>query len=576
MGRALSHPLFPYFAVVSAFAAAGVCYWRDAALHPAAALALGMAAAALAISLRNSRLIAAGRPTMAGEINGLHDAVDDLIDVHEELRDDVDHLLREPAQPLPAPRRAAPSLDAEPGFEPYEEDLDDEFQAAAAHVADDAPAARPIDPFDALPPAAARPSATGADGAAGSIVEALRAAAPRASARAAPAEAPRRRNPTTARAAAQSRLMRDLARQRAELDDLRSAADALDHRRRTPPDWSDPSQGPEWSVPRFVRRGTASAEPTASVPAAAPGGGLAVPAPSASNDPVAAAEPARPTARRRRAEPKVIEIAARRDAAPTPRPFDPDLGDERSMLTLRPMAVLSDGKPLFYEAVLRVPTPADAASGHAGARDNLALIKSLTALERIGAVAPEIGVFCPLSLHSLRDDAFLDALLNFLEQRRTLVSRLVIEISQVELGPDPEADASILTRLRDHGVTLSLGHVLDLSVEPRRLHRLGFRYIKLDCETMVGRENASPGALAHLTASFRRAGLDVIVEKIDGPSDKSTLAAAGVRFGQGRVIGSPIALGAVVADIQLARASRRALGDRTPAPKPGAEPASTG
>lgn len=583
MGRALSHPLFPFFAVAAAIGAAAMTWWRDPALHPAAAVALAMGTAALALALRHGRMMAQERPMLADEIGGLHDTIDDLLDVHDDLRADVDDFLDR-------------SDAARPGFHDFdagspEDDLDDEFRSTAAQSANAAQtepaaplargeralavAAAPqsrgalTNPLDALPPAAPADQPTigaKADDAAGPapepsgppLIQALRQAAPRPAPQSAPTAAaakgsrPARKNAVeAARAVAQSRLKRDLERQRTELDALRGAAKEIDRRRNEPPQWLDPADRPDWKVPRFVRRGAEQAAP-----------------PSQSSEPNAETSTRR-RARRRAAEPKVVEIAARRDSAPAARPFDPEIADVKALMTLQPMAVLADGKALFYEAALRgvrSKTQAAAQDAHGaepsrGEADNLALIKTMTALERIGAVAPEVGVFCNLSLHSLREEPFLSAMLGYLERRRALMSRLVIEISQIELGPDPDGDAVIFERLRDQGVTLSLDHVLDLSIEPRRMQRLGFRYVKLDCEAMLARDKASPGALAHLAASFRKAGLDVVVDRIDASAQRSALAAAGVRFGQGRAIGAPVALSAVVADIQLARASRRALGD---------------
>lgn len=615
MGRAFTHPLFPFFAMCAGVGAAAVSYWRDPSLSPESVIGLALAAAALAIGLRNGQLAALQRALFADKINGLNETVDDLIEVHEELRRDVDALYAEDpspstragpereARPLSAPERrqmgAAQTTGRHDGLDardagldrkepprdgsrieeprhdarvdqmwreadPIDDDitedaLDAEFRDARARTPTEAPVQAPVQ---------APRAQVG-----GSIVDSLRAAAPQmgASASDAPDPAARRPSAEVAHERARSRVIRDLERQREELDALRRDARALDERRQSGPKWLDKSQSPKWSRPRFVR--AAGASTPEKTPAQSGPDMKALPAPAA-----------RPTLSRAQATPPrrrsprdgvvrtVVEIESLRGRSSAGDRFDPELADARHGLTLQPMASLVDGKPLFFEAAAQpradgaATRSADAdrdsakIAGRLSAIDNLAVIQSVNALDKLSALAPEIGVFCNISLHSLRDDAFSDALLRYLDDRRSVASRLVIEVSQVEIGPTPDKDAAILSRLRDRGLGLSLDHVIDLSLEPKRFERLGFRYVKLDCQTTLAREAASPGALSHLTGSFRRAGLDIVVERIDTPMQMRALKQAGVRFGQGAVYGAPASLSAVLADLQIARASRRARG----------------
>ena len=257
--------------------------------------------------------------------------------------------------------------------------------------------------------------------------------------------------------------------------------------------------------------------------------------------------------------PHVQSAAAARTDAPaetasTKKPqFDesPDALGKRYALMMQAVFSVPDGEPRFFEAYTRrigadghVAETADhiaqaKADGKVGEVDNLLLVRCVAAAEQLRSGGRNVAVFCNLSMQSLRDPAYLRAFTAFLRKNSYLSRYLVFEFDQTELDDFYDADIDILQRLRETGFVFSIDHLEDWSIDIANLAKIGFRYVKLDSQSLLDRESRGPGAIERLVRSFDRAGLSLVVEKVASVEDARRLEAAGARFLQGAGLAEP-------------------------------------
>jgi cyclic-di-GMP phosphodiesterase TipF (flagellum assembly factor) len=131
-----------------------------------------------------------------------------------------------------------------------------------------------------------------------------------------------------------------------------------------------------------------------------------------------------------------------------------------------------------------------------------------------------------------------------MHHNRDLGGQIVFEFAQGSLlkaGAKGEENLSYLASL---GFALSMDHVESLAIDFRKLHALGFRYIKVRAETLV---NGMAVAGAAVTAEdlknlLARHGLDLIAERVESEKTVVQLLDFNVDFGQGYLFGEPRAV----------------------------------
>lgn len=497
MERWTTSPLYPLTA--TALGVLATLALLAAKVAASAALAVGLALFAAALSLRNWWVAEEERPLLAEELLGIHDDSDAMRHEADELRERLSDLGRQ------VERAAARSSDARAA------EAIELYGALSRRISDlerRQPRAEPGDAGERLEPPPLSPE--------------MRDRVDQAEARA------------QKLAQALSLAVREMRRQSRRLDVLEARA-----RGQAPA----PQAGEAVDIRAERRRSVAERraerehrpEPTEDRHAAARDQGAArdQDASSLSSDIAKAARLVLEKAGGARANHEAARVAPTTPSTRAER-FDPDADESGCEIVMQGVVELPGGAPRYLEALAE---PGDAGPELCGRRlDNFLLARSLAVIDELDAMGRDEGVFCNVSLDSLRNEMFLRSLLLHLERKPEIARRLVFELSQLDIDRASEADVALLQGVREKGFAFSLDHVFDWSADIARLARIGFQFVKLDCGALLQRVAAAPGAAERLMASFDRVGLTLVVENIETEDQLDALRRAGARFGQGPLL----------------------------------------
>lgn len=232
------------------------------------------------------------------------------------------------------------------------------------------------------------------------------------------------------------------------------------------------------------------------------------------------------------------------------------LEENRVDLYLQPIVSLPQRKLRFYEALSRlraedgsVIMPAQyikiaEPAGLMSVVDNLLLFRCVQIVRRLINKNRDIGVFCNISGDTLTDTEFFPQFLEYMHHHRDLAGQIVFEFAQKSVeagGVKAEENLSYLSSL---GFQLSLDHVDTLNVDFARLHKLGFRHIKVRAETLTRGMSGAQAAVAaeDFKKLLARHGLNLIAERVEDEKTVVQLLDYSVDFGQGYLFGEPRAV----------------------------------
>lgn len=241
-----------------------------------------------------------------------------------------------------------------------------------------------------------------------------------------------------------------------------------------------------------------------------------------------------------------------------------DMGDEEILaavrealkrdqvdLYLQPIVSLPQRKIRYYECFSRIRAGDDslilpdqylgltAREGLLGAIDNILLFRCVQLVRRAQKRRHNVGFFCNISAHTLSDRAFFADFSEFVAANSELAPQLVFELNQDDVDNRWDDVAPFLMRLARLGFTFSLDRVTNLDLDIELLTRRHFRFIKLDVAELLVRARQEPGSVAALKRALDRAGIDLIVEKIEDEADLIEALDFQIDFGQGYLFGGP-------------------------------------
>jgi cyclic-di-GMP phosphodiesterase TipF (flagellum assembly factor) len=223
------------------------------------------------------------------------------------------------------------------------------------------------------------------------------------------------------------------------------------------------------------------------------------------------------------------------------------LRDDRIEVVLQPIVSLPQRKRRFYECYTRL-SDSDGRlvraedyigvaerAGLITAIDNMLLFRCIQLVRKIQQKSESLDFFCNISDHTLADEDFFGDFVDYLETNAELAPNLVFEFAQASLAAHGPAVRRQLDRLRDLGVRFSLDQVGDLNFDAADLAARGVAFVKIECGLLAGDAAPAGAVMARLTA----AGIDLIVEKIEGEEVLRDLLDYGIDFGQGYLFGEP-------------------------------------
>ncbi len=229
------------------------------------------------------------------------------------------------------------------------------------------------------------------------------------------------------------------------------------------------------------------------------------------------------------------------------------LDDNRIDLYLQPIVTLPQRKTRYYEGLSRLRSedgevllPSDylrvaADAGIIPAIDNLLLFRCIQVVKRMVERHREIGVFCNISPHSLLDSEFFPQVIEYLQHNRELSAALHFEFSQAMVDSFGPLEHESLGALRELGFTFSMDRVARLDFSAEALARLGFAFVKVDCDLLLNRSVEARAQIhgADLSRLLGRFGIELIVEKIEQEHTVVDLLDYDVKFGQGYLFSTP-------------------------------------
>ena len=224
------------------------------------------------------------------------------------------------------------------------------------------------------------------------------------------------------------------------------------------------------------------------------------------------------------------------------------LREDRVELALQPIVSLPQRKRRFYECFSRIRTRQGEVifpeqyieiarqADLIGAIDNLLLFRCIQLIRKIQRQSQNIGFFCNVSPHTLRDGEFLGDFIGFLEGNRELAPNLIFEFAQADFAEHGATETAHLDRLARLGCSFSLDRVRDFDIDPAQLAARHIRFVKIPAEALLAQ--AAGGALA-LKHKMVEAGIDLIVEKVERDDALVEILELGIDFGQGFLFGEP-------------------------------------
>jgi cyclic-di-GMP phosphodiesterase TipF (flagellum assembly factor) len=238
--------------------------------------------------------------------------------------------------------------------------------------------------------------------------------------------------------------------------------------------------------------------------------------------------------------------------------------ENRVDLYLQPVVSLPQRKTVFYESFSRlrdetgrVMMPAEYLTvaepeGLLPSIDNLLLFRCVQIVRKLAKNDRRIGIFCNISLSTLRDDSFFPQFLEFLKENRDLSGALIFELGQDAFIARGSAEARNMAKLADLGFRFSIDKVTTIDFDVHDLQRSDVRFVKISAKLLMeqlldidGRpamkflKDIHAGDYASLLARY---GIEVIAEKIESERQVVDVLEADIGYGQGHLFGEPRAI----------------------------------
>ena len=229
------------------------------------------------------------------------------------------------------------------------------------------------------------------------------------------------------------------------------------------------------------------------------------------------------------------------------------LNRDRVDLYLQPIVSLPQRKRRYFECFARIRAEDGAIIGpehyleiaeHEGlidAIDNMLLFRCVQSLRRTQKRKYNVGFFCHISRHSLGDTAFFHDFIEFMGDNAELAPNLFFEFAQADLAAHDALARDALDRLSDLGFRFSVDQVRHLDLNVTALASRHFGFVKVEAAMLLQRIRQEPpeAQVRDFKALLDQAGIDLIVDKIEGEAELIELLDYNIDYGQGFLFGEP-------------------------------------
>ena len=226
---------------------------------------------------------------------------------------------------------------------------------------------------------------------------------------------------------------------------------------------------------------------------------------------------------------------------------------DRVDLYLQPIVSLPQRKRRYFECFSRIRAEDGGIigpeqyleiaerEGLVNAIDNMLLFRCVQSLRRTQKRKYHVGFFCNISRHSLGDTAFFHDFIEFMGDNADLAPNLFFEFAQADLAAHDASALDELNRLSDLGFRFSVDQVSRLDLNVTALASRHFGFVKVEAAMLLQRIRQEPpeAGVRDFKALLDQAGIDLIVEKIEGEAELVELLDYNIDYGQGILFGEP-------------------------------------
>ena len=229
------------------------------------------------------------------------------------------------------------------------------------------------------------------------------------------------------------------------------------------------------------------------------------------------------------------------------------LNRDRVDLYLQPIVSLPQRKRRYFECFSRIRAEDGGIigperyleiaeqEGLVDAIDNMLLFRCVQLLRRTQKHKYNVGFFYNVSRHSLGDTAFFHDFIEFMGDNAELAPNLFFEFAQADLAAHDASALDELDRLSDLGFRFSVAQISHLDLNVTALASRHFGFVKVEAAMLLQRIRRQPpeAELRDFKALLDQAGIDLIVEKIEGEAELVELLDYNIDYGQGFLFGEP-------------------------------------
>ena len=226
---------------------------------------------------------------------------------------------------------------------------------------------------------------------------------------------------------------------------------------------------------------------------------------------------------------------------------------DRVEVFVQPIVSLPQRKVRFLECYTRIRNEAgkiilpeqyiDLArrEGLVPAIDNLLLFRTVQLIRRDQKRRYDTLFFCNVASDSVSDRDFFSDFVDFVAENEKLASQLVFEFRQRDLEQADESLLEKLRRLSALGFRFSLDGVRHINFDLAALARDQVKFIKIDAHRILEHVEIDGGVadIQNLKRALDRAGIDLIVEKIETEKQLVELLDFKIDYGEGFLLGEP-------------------------------------
>ena len=220
-------------------------------------------------------------------------------------------------------------------------------------------------------------------------------------------------------------------------------------------------------------------------------------------------------------------------------------------VALEPILGLEDQKTRHYEISVRLRDPEGRPLDVFGEGPDLRgtgllpLFDSVS-ITRVAAVARRLdergkggSVFSSFNGESIADERFVGELAETLHQRASLATQLVLAFSQADVRDFSTPEWDSLADMRALGFRFAISNLTDMDMDFETLAEQGFTFAKLEAETFLSGLRDPSGLIParDVCRHLAKAGLTLVVERIDNDDQLARIFGFGVLLGQGQLFG---------------------------------------